>query len=208
MSSESATSHLNSYFADYENDNNESELRSSLMTTSLPELPSVSLTPIVDSASILQILANKDKQFIRSHDELLKTNLPADQMHAPLQGPLLPQQKWGGLEQAYYKNTVTGNVEHCHVNSTAFDIQRQQFQRHGVAEDPSDFKRPSTSASRSRIAPFQGDTRSLIPPGDSAVAVAAEQTIANEPYYQEKDQASRKRQKRMDRGDPATESCK
>jgi hypothetical protein len=86
-------------------------------------------------------------------------------------------------ERISNKNILTGNVEKCVVNDTAFDIQHHKFQRLGVAEDPSDFKRDEMNIlSRFHSNLNEDAAKDLTLPN----ALLSHRSLKYDPYYAEK----------------------
>lgn len=65
----------------------------------------------------------------------VRYNLPLEQMHAPVLGPMHPGQKEGLV--AGLRNHRSGHVELANVSSFAFDEQFNTFQSYGYAANPS-----------------------------------------------------------------------
>uniref|UniRef100_A0A1D2A1Q3 Pre-mRNA-processing factor 17 n=1 Tax=Auxenochlorella protothecoides TaxID=3075 RepID=A0A1D2A1Q3_AUXPR len=99
----------------------------------------VSAAPEVDASGYAlvenKLVSQEDTKFFQgANTRMIRYNLPADQMHAPVQGPTHPSGRKadGGLS-----NHRTGHVEDSHLSSYAFDEQYNSFHSDGVAMDPS-----------------------------------------------------------------------
>lgn len=76
-----------------------------------------------------KLVSQEDTKFFQgANTRMIRYNLPADQMHAPVQGPTHPSGRKadGGLS-----NHRTGHVEDSHLSSYAFDEQYNSFHRSG-----------------------------------------------------------------------------
>lgn len=101
----------------------------SLKVSAAPEVETAGLQLVGKSAVPVQQALHLQAAAARK----VMYNLPVEQMHAPIVGPLHHNQK---DLMAGMRNSRAGHVEDANLSSYSFDEQYNQFHSHGFAADP------------------------------------------------------------------------
>eukprot|EP01069_Polyplicarium_translucidae_P005558 Polyplicarium_translucidae@DN2810_c0_g1_i2.p1 len=99
----------------------------------LAALPDVSIAP--------HVVVRDRTPFEAPEARVIRYNLKAEALFAPLQGPVQPHQLEGLAGK--HRNHITGDVEAVSLAPAAFDSEYHAFLKTGSANDPSDFARMS-----------------------------------------------------------------